>query len=59
MALPAGNYELSGGDATSGNGDVGFSSNDNEYGGLNYKTGVSPWLILAAVVAAVLVVKGV
>ncbi|WP_416308535.1 hypothetical protein [Neptunicella sp. SCSIO 80796] len=57
--VPGASYSASGGDATSGNGDVGFSAGDNEFGGLNYKTGVSPFLLVVAAIAAILVVKNV
>jgi len=54
-----GGYSASGGDATSGNGDVGFSAGGNEFGGLNYKGGVSPLMILGGLLLAFLVVKNV
>jgi hypothetical protein len=58
MPIPAGSsLDVSGGDATSGNGDAALSSGNNEYGGINYKTGLSPVVLVVAAIAAVLVVK--
>jgi hypothetical protein len=57
MPLPAGNYSVSGGEATSGNGDSIFDASGNKFGGLNYSAGVSPLVLVLAAIAAVLVIK--
>ncbi len=51
MPLP----NISSGPAVSGNGDSMFDAS-GKFGGLNYKTGVNPWLIAFVVGAAVLLI---
>jgi hypothetical protein len=59
MPLPTGSYSASGGDAASQNGNVDFSAGGNEFGGLNYNTGISPVLILVAVALTFWIAKNV
>jgi hypothetical protein len=51
-SIPAGMPPISGGDATSGNGDSTFN-NDTSFGGLNYNKGLPAWAIVAGVVVIV------
>jgi hypothetical protein len=58
MPIPAGSsLDVSGGDATSGNGDAVFDASGNKFGGLNYSEGVSPLVLVLAAIAAVVVFK--
>ena len=51
----SGTMPISGGHATSGNGDTAFDVNSN-FGGLNFSTGISPTtLVLVAVATAAVV----
>ncbi|AWL11929.1 hypothetical protein HMF8227_01454 [Saliniradius amylolyticus] len=42
--------------AASGTGDVGLQAGNNDFGGLNYKTGIPSWLIALAVAGVLFVV---
>lgn len=54
----SGTMPISGGDATSGNGDSAFS-NRSKFGGLNYNKGLPQWLIYAGLgLAAFMVLRG-
>lgn len=54
MAVPG--YNINGGASGAKNGDSMFS-NESKFGGLNYGTGVPPWLIAVVVIAGVFLIK--